>query len=292
MPTTAEFLMPLRCFRAFAAICILLLSASTLVQAQSEPDVGNTNRPLWEAGVAGFGFSGPAYPGASDTVNRAIALPWIVYRGPVLRADGGTFGARVAKTRDVELDIGFAGALRASSSDVQVRQGMPDLGYLIEFGPRVRINLARPTSDSVVRVDLPLRGVFELKGGVQHRGIAFEPRLAFDTRDVGAGWGLTASASLHYGDQKYNEYLYGVPAAFATPARSAYQAKSGLITPRVQLAVSRKLTEDMRLFAFTRLDFAGSGANSDSPLHLKDTGASVGLGLVWTLGRSREKAVD
>lgn len=122
--------------------------------------------------------------------------------------------------------------------------------------------------------------------------MAFEPRLSFDKRDIGAGWGFAANASLNFGDRKFNEYLYGVPTQFATPVRSAYQAKSGLITPRVQLTVSRKLTEDVRFFGFTRLDFAGSGVNSDSPLHLKNNGASIGMGLVWTLGRSSERAAD
>ena len=279
------------------AITLLILAlpfiaASFSAQAQSEPDVGGSNRPLWEAGVAGFGLSGPAYPGASDRVSRGLVLPWIVYRGPVLRADGGSVGARVAKTSDLELDIGFAGALSARSRDVTVRQGMPDFGFLLEFGPRVRYTLARPSSDSLVRLDASLRGVFELKNGLTHRGFAFEPRLSFDKRDMGAGWGFSASASLNFGDQKFNEYLYGVPTQFATPARSAYQAKAGLITPRVQLAVSRKLTDDVRLFAFTRLDFAGSGVNRDSPLHVKDRGTVFGLGLVWTLGRSSEKAAD
>jgi outer membrane scaffolding protein for murein synthesis (MipA/OmpV family) len=247
---------------------------------------------LWEAGVAGFGFSGPAYPGASDTVNRGLVLPWIIYRGPVLRADGGSVGARVAKTRDLELDIGFAGALSARSTDVTVRQGMPDLGFLIEFGPRVRYTLARPSSDSLVRLDVPLRGVFELKNGFTYRGLAFEPRLSFDKRAIGAGWGFSANTSLNFGNQEFNEYLYGVPTQFATPTRGAYQAKAGLIAPRVQLTASRRLTDDVRLFAFTRLDFAGSGVNRDSPLHVKDSGASFGLGLVWTLGRSSERAVD
>ena len=279
------------------AITLLILAlpfiaASFSAQAQSEPDVGGSNRPLWEAGVAGFGLSGPAYPGASDRVSRGLVLPWIVYRGPVLRADGGSVGARVAKTSDLELDIGFAGALSARSRDVTVRQGMPDFGFLLEFGPRVRYTLARPSSDSLVRLDASLRGVFELKNGLTHRGFAFEPRLSFDKRDMGAGWGFSASASLNFGDQKFNEHLYGVPTQFATPARSAYQAKAGLITPRVQLAVSRKLTDDVRLFAFTRLDFAGSGVNRDSPLHVKDRGTVFGLGLVWTLGRSSEKAAD
>jgi len=284
--------MPLCRLRALVAMSVSLLSASSLVHAQSEPDVGGANRPLWEAGVAGFGLRGPAYPGASDNVNRALVLPWIIYRGPVLRADGGSVGARVVKTRDMEFDIGFAGALSARSRDVSVRQGMPDLGYLVEFGPRVRFNLARPSSDSLVRLDVPLRGVFELKDGLTYRGMAFEPRLAFDKRDIGAGWGFTANASLNFGDRKFNEYLYGVPTQFATPTRSAYQAKSGLITPRVQLTVSRKLSEDVRFFGFTRFDFAGSGVNSDSPLHLKNSGTFFGVGIVWTLGRSSARAVD
>ena len=273
-------------------LALPFIAASFSAQAQSEPDVGGSNRPLWEAGVASFGLNGPAYPGASDRVSRGLVLPWIVYRGPVLRADGGSVGARVAKTSDLELDIGFAGALSARSRDVTVRQGMPDFGFLLEFGPRVRYTLARPSSDSLVRLDASLRGVFELKNGLTHRGFAFEPRLSFDKRDMGAGWGFSASASLNFGDQKFNEHLYGVATQFATPARSAYQAKAGLITPRVQLAVSRKLTDDVRLFAFTRLDFAGSGVNRDSPLHVKDRGTVLGLGLVWTLGRSSEKAAD
>ena len=139
---------------------------------------------------------------------------------------------------------------------------------------------------------MPARGVFELKDGRTYRGMAFEPRLAYDKRDIGAGCGFTANASLNFGDRKFNEYLYDVPTQFATPTRSAYQAKSGLITPRLQLTVSRKLTEDLRFFGFTRLDFAGSGVNSDSPLHLKDSGTAVGVGLVWTLGRSSARAMD
>ncbi|MFN0159888.1 MAG: MipA/OmpV family protein [Burkholderiales bacterium] len=280
------------CLRTLVVLSLSLLAHSPWVQAQSEPDVGGTNRPLWEAGVAGFALSGPAYPGASDNVSRALVLPWIIYRGPILRADGGTVGARLVKTRDVEFDIGFAGALSARSQDVAVRQGMPDLGFLVEFGPRVRFNLARPSPDSLVRLDVPLRAVFELKDGLTHRGFAFEPRLAYDKRDIGAGWGLTADASLNFGDGKFNEYLYGVPTQFATATRNAYQAQAGLITPRLQVTVSHRISQDVRFFGFTRFDFAGAGVNSDSPLHLKDRGASVGVGLVWTLGRSSAKAVD
>jgi MipA family protein len=135
-----------------ALIGLSFFSAS---HAQTEPDVEGVQKPLWEAGIAGFGLTGPAYPGADDDVGRGLVLPWFIYRGPVWRAAGGTLGARVAKTAFAEFDIGLGGALRASSDDVKVRDGMPDLGFLLEFGPRAKLNLARPSPDSVVRLELP-----------------------------------------------------------------------------------------------------------------------------------------
>lgn len=272
-----------------ALIGLSFFSAS---HAQTEPDVEGVQKPLWEAGIAGFGLTGPAYPGADDDVGRALVLPWFIYRGPVWRAAGGTLGARVAKTAFAEFDIGLGGALRASSDDVKVRDGMPDLGFLLEFGPRAKLNLARPSPDSVVRLELPLRGVFEFNSGVHYRGLAFEPKLTYDKRDLGRGWGVSGSLGLIYGDQTFNQYLYGVPSQYATSSRSAYTAKAGLITPRTQLTLSHRLNEDVRMFAYSRTDFAGKGANSSSPLHLQNRGTSVGLGLIWTLGRSSQLVND
>jgi MipA family protein len=274
------------------SLLVAFTAFSDLARAQAEPNVETPNRPLWEAGVAGIGLTSPAYPGADERVSRAIALPWFIYRGPVFRADGDTVGARVLKTKTVEFDIGFAAALGASSNDVEVREGMPDLGFQFEFGPRVRVNLARPTPSSIIRLDIPLRGVFELDSGIKHRGFAFEPRLSYDNRDIGGGWGLSSSASVVVGDSKYNEFLYGVPTLFANRTRPAYEAKSGIITPRVLLALSRAVTKDLRIFAFTRYDFANAGANRSSPLHVSDGGASFGIGATWTLGRSSRMAPD
>ena len=284
-----------RCKTALLTAIPLALSGillSSTANAQTEPDVETRDRPLWEAGVAGIGLSSPAYPGAADRSQRGLVIPWLIYRGPVFRVDGGTAGARVVKTEKVEFDIGFAGALGASSDDVELRKGMPDLGFLFEFGPRMRLNVARPSPNSVVRLDLPLRGVFEAEGGVNHRGFAFEPRIAYENREITPGWGLSASASVAIGDRKFNEYLYGVPTLFATPTRAGYTAKPGVITPRIQLTLSHKLTKDLRFFFFARSDFSGSGANRDSPLHVSNQGTSLGLGAVWTLGRSTQTQKD
>ncbi|MEI6661925.1 MAG: MipA/OmpV family protein, partial [Comamonadaceae bacterium] len=119
-----------------ALITALLFTAS--VQAQ---DAG---LPLWEAGVFAGSLASPAYPGSAERLTRTLALPYFIYRGDILRIDRGGVGARMMMGPDVELDVGFAASLPASSADITVRQGMPDLGTLLEFGPVLKLTLARP----------------------------------------------------------------------------------------------------------------------------------------------------
>ncbi|MEY3673711.1 MAG: hypothetical protein RJB47_419 [Pseudomonadota bacterium] len=274
------------------ALAAALTFMGNMAAAQDEPDVEGAQRPLWEAGVAGFALESPAYPGAADRVQKGLVLPYFVYRGPILRAGGGTFGARMAKTDDFEVDIGFAGSLSALSDDITVRTGMPDLGFLLEFGPRVKYTLARPSANSLVRLEVPLRGVFEFQEGVHLQGLAFEPRITYDHRNLFAGTGVSSSVGLIYGDKKFNHYLYGVPPAYATAQREAYAAKAGLIAPRFQLSLNHALSKDLRVFGLTRFDAAHWGVNSSSPLHVKNSGVTVGMGLVWTLGRSTRLESD
>ena len=94
----------------FAACCAAL---STLAVAQGP---AGSAPPLWELGGVALGVSQRAYPGADQQVNRALALPYFVYRGDVLRADRDTAGIRAMKTETFELDVGFAGAFGAAFS--------------------------------------------------------------------------------------------------------------------------------------------------------------------------------
>ena len=77
--------------------------------------------PLWEAGVGAFGARTPAYPGAAEHTSRALALPFLLYRGEVLRADQGGIGARLFRSDRLEFDVGLAGALPSDSDAVSDR---------------------------------------------------------------------------------------------------------------------------------------------------------------------------
>ncbi|MFC0133835.1 hypothetical protein CR105_08845 [Massilia eurypsychrophila] len=249
-----------------------------------------TTLPLWEAGVGGFAASTPAYPGADSRSGRVLAVPFFIYRGEVLRADGGGIGARLVRTDRVEFDIGFAASLPARSDSGAARAGMPDLGFLGEFGPRVKVFLTNPTPTSRLRLDLPLRAVIEFRDGVRRQGTTFEPRLVYETRQPGSPWSYDANLGLVIGDSRINRYFYEVAPQYATAARPAYQADAGLMLVRLGLSTSYKFNDDVRLFGFVRLESYSGAANRDSPLMKKDNDASAGVGFAWTLGRSKTAA--
>lgn len=260
------------------------ISMSALAQTQAPA------LPLWELGAFAGTATTPAYPGSADRASRALVLPVFVYRGEVFRADRGNVGARLMRSDDVELDLGFAASLPATSDDLATRKGMSDLGTLVEFGPRVKFTVARPSPGTRVVLELPLRAVLEFNNGVRQQGYAFEPELGLEMRDVGAGWSLSATASLVFGDKDLNHYFYGVTAPYATAVRPAFDAQAGLITTRLGLSTSKSLSPDVRVFGFLRHDLMEGAANKASPLFQQSTGTSVGLGLVWTLARSEQRA--
>ena len=268
---------------AATATCVLM---STSAQAQQAP------LPLWEVGVLGTVVSTPAYPASSNRSSRAFTLPAIIYRGDVLRADRSGIGARLVKEDNYEFDVGFSASLPANSDDVAARQGMPDLGTLIEFGPRLKITLAQAPPGKRLRLELPLRAVLEFNSGVRDQGIVFEPTLMYEQRDVGGGWSMVTSAGLVYGDQRINQYFYGVDAAYASTGRPQYDAQAGLVSTRLGLSTTKSLSADWRMAGFVRFEDYRVGANRASPLHLASGGTSVGVVLIWTLARSSERAKD
>jgi outer membrane protein len=272
--------------RFFCTVAATMVAISTGTHAQQAP------LPLWEVGVVGVVASTPAYPASSDRTSRAFVLPAVIYRGEVLRADRSGVGARVIKADNYEFDVGFSAALPANSSNVAARQDMPDLGTLIEFGPRLKVTLAQAAPDKRLRLELPLRGVLEFNGGVRGQGAVFEPALVYEQRDVGNGWSLATSAGLVYGDQRINQYFYGVDAAYATPTRAQYDAQAGLIGARMGISTTKSLSPDWRVAGFVRFENYAAGANRASPLHLASSGTSVGVAFIWTLARSTQMAVD
>lgn len=248
--------------------------------------------PLWEIGLAAGATSTPAYPGSDDRSARGGALPFLIYRGEVLRSDQHGIGARLFRSERAEFDVSFAGALPAPSKDVAARSGMPDLGALLEFGPQLKLKLSEPGAPAAWRVELPLRAVFEIRGGPQRRGVAAEPRLVYEWRGDQARWTFGANLGAVIGNAGLNNYYYEVRPEYATPERPAYHAQSGLILTRLGLNGSRAIGDDVRVFAFVRYESYANSANRDSPLLRRSSDGSAGVALTWTIRHSKARARD
>ena len=272
-----------------AAACALVTAA---LSAQALAQEAEQALPLWELGMVAVGVSTPAYPASTERVSRALALPIFFYRGEVLRADRDSVGARLVHTRDYDFDVSFAASLPSSSRDIAARNGMPDLGTLVEFGPRLKLTLARPTPASRLRLELPVRAVLEVNGGVRGQGLAFEPELGFESAARLDGWRFSVSGSLVLGDHQLNQYFYGVSPQFASAARPAYDARAGLLATRLSASTSKDQTPHLRVFGFVRYESYSGSANSASPLFLRSDGTTVGVGMVWTLVHSERRAAD
>jgi outer membrane scaffolding protein for murein synthesis (MipA/OmpV family) len=277
--------------RTFPFNCLALASMAASLAATPALAQNANKQPLWELGAAGIGASQQAYPGASAQVSRGLALPYFVYRGEVLRADRDTAGLRAIKTERMELDIGVAGSFGARADEVDERLGMPRLGTLIEFGPRVKWKLSEDQAGGGWRAELPLRGVFDLSDGAAHRGMAFEPKLVYQRR-ASAGWFYSTSVGAIVADKRLAQSFYGVAPQYALASRPSYEAQSGLVALRLNASVFHQLSRDWRVFGFGRIDSVAGAANENSPLVKKTNGASLGLGLTYTWLRSERSAVD
>ena len=169
-------------------------------------------RGRWAAAHAGVAFS-------------ATFAPFDFYRD--------TLGLRAFKSQDLELDIGVAGAFGSRADDIDARRGMPDLGTLVEFGPRLTWKLGEAAGGRW-RVQLPVRGVYDLSDGGAQRGVSFEPELQFE-RGTASGWRYSTSVSAVFANRKLADTFYGVAPRYATATRPAYQAESGLVAWRYGL---------------------------------------------------------
>lgn len=281
----------------FAATCFLSTAALAQddaavnvpdqgVKAQAAPAGPPFRLPLWEAGLFGIAITQPAYPGSEEHVSRALGLPYLIYRGKYLRAERGTVGLRALKTPRTEVDVGFAASLGSHSSDIAARQGMANLGTMIEFGPRLKIKLADLANGrSQSRLQFPLREVIDISNGFVSRGIAFEPEWVTGTR-LPRHWFVSTSLGAIFGDTKLADTYYGVAPGEATATRSSYTAGSGLIALRAGLIAAHALTPEVRLFYIFRIESLAGAANRDSPLVRRNFGWGAGVGISWALARS------
>lgn len=286
--------MELRAAALRILFCVLLsLFAANL---NAEETVDEDLPGLWGLRLVAFGQNFPAYPSSSDQNLTVLPLPYPLYRGKFLR-----FGedledianSRLLKTDRIDLSLGVSVSFPEDSDDLGGRAGMPDLDFLAEAGPEVKIALSGSPDDyRELILSLQLRGAVSLDGlDPTGRGFVFNPELEYLARDLlDAKTELRFRVSPTWGTSNYMNFFYGVDPQFATPDRPAFDAKSGYLNTEFLVGLRRQITDRLELRGSVRLWVNKGSANDASPLYQRDYDRGIRLALFWTAWESERRA--
>lgn len=285
-----------RLYRAKCSLTVLIVVASSHTSAQEEIALEDDMRPVWEAGVFAAAFNSPEYPAAGQSQTNVIPSPYFIYRGKTLRIGEGSIARAVAIDKSwYELDLSLAGSFNANSEDNVARAGMPDLDFIFELGPQLRLRLSKfefeQHGKGELFLNLQARAAFSTDfSGVNKRGYVFQPVFSYRQR----GWlsektALSFSLSPTWATEKLHDYFYQVDSDFITQQRQAYDAKGGYLGTDLSVGLSFNANKDIRIFTFARASLHNGSANEDSPLFIKKSTYSYGIGMVWRLWESEER---
>lgn len=158
---------------AFAVVFLCVVSAANAAQA-----------PLWEFGAGGAFIDFPHYRGSDERQTYILPMPYLIYRGDILRVDRHRVRGMLYESDVAELDISVNGSVPVTNNGA--RQGMPDLDPTLEIGPAVNVRLYETASNQAqLELRVPLRYVvgsdFTYLRGV---GWLIHPQLNLDVQNV------------------------------------------------------------------------------------------------------------
>jgi outer membrane scaffolding protein for murein synthesis (MipA/OmpV family) len=268
---------------------LLALCGTGAAAADGTVEAGG--RPLWEAGIAGGVARLPDYPGADRTSTRAIVLPMLVYRGPILRVDEQGVRGRLFESDDWRFDLSATAAFDAR--DNPRREGMPDLDYLFGVGPQW-IYKGWQTAGRGPTLHLKLRAMMSTDfRRIDTHGWSFDPELRWRLDGVGGPRAdLTLSLQPSWSGRALQRYLYEVTPEQATDARPAHAARAGYLGTEASATWTQRPAAGLSWFVTARLMSLHGAANVASPLLAERGQWGVGAGFIWTPWRSRERVAD
>lgn len=270
-----------------AAGLFLALHGSALAEA-ADADT----EPLWEIGVVGGGGYLPDYPAADENHVNGLALPFAIYRGEVFRlGDRGAARGIVVDDGGFELDLGLDAAFPVDSDNSDAREGMNDLDFLLEAGPRLTYSFLPPEDRDELDLALAVRAVFSTDfSNLRYQGLTVAPNLTFRRNDfILDDMRAVLSVGPLFGFDGLNDYFYRVAPGEARPGRPAYEADDGYMGTEFTAGLSWSIRENVRLFGGFQFGYWGQSANEDSPLHRQDLTVGFGGGLRWSFLTSERR---
>lgn len=266
------------------AAAVTLLLSSTVLADQV---------PLWEAGAGAAAIDFPHYRGSNERQRYLLPIPYVIYRGDILKIDRARVRGQLFRSDKLDLDISLNGSVPVTSNGA--REGMPDLDPTLEIGPSLNINLYRTESDKTkVELRLPVRAVIASDFTyLRSKGWIFQPLLNMDVQNVfdQTGWSMGVAIGPVYADRRYNRYFYEVAPQYARTDRPAYDAHGGYAGTQFVMALTKRFPT-FWTSGFMKLDTLNGAAFEQSPLVRSKHYATVGFAIAWIFAESSTKVEE
>ncbi len=255
-----------------------ILIASSAIAAQV---------PLWEIGAGAAYIDFPHYRGSNERRTYVLPIPYVIYRGDLLKVDRQRVRGMLFHTETTELDVSVNGSVPVRNN--VARQGMPNLDPTFEIGPALNISLYKSESNQAqMELRLPLRSVIATDFSyLRDIGLMFQPRLNLDVKNVfdQTGWSLGVGASPIFTDRRYNQYFYGVDSNYTRPDRPVYTASGGYAGSQLVATLTKRFP-GYWASGFVKWDMLKGAAFEGSPLVKNKKTATFGLAVSWVFAES------
>ena len=269
-------------------VAVLIIMFSAEVRANDNGSKVESTIPLWELGLAAGGFYTPDYPAAEKNSLHGLVMPYVIYRGDFLRIGKDSILKGVFIDNDfAEFDISVAASFNSNSNDNNARRGMPDLDYLFEIGPQLKIKIGEYYGGKTELL-IPLHAVFSTDiRRIDHRGYLLTPTISYKKRNIfNSRIDVYSSVGLSVATKKLHEYFYTVEPQYATPTRPAYEADGGYLGSRIAFGLSYGITERIRASVGGGIGYYGGTTNTNSPLFRQNANVSINAALTWSIIQS------
>ncbi|MGD8785630.1 MAG: MipA/OmpV family protein [Thioalkalispiraceae bacterium] len=261
----------------------------TLILSLSSYAAESDEAGKWEFGVGLGGLSIPHYRGSDQREEYFAPVPYVKFSGDRLKVDreGGRYYFLDGDRFKIDLSAAFAFAV--DSEENIARQGMPDLDYILEVGPRLHWFLwASPDQRLRLRFAAPLRAAINLSDA-GNEGWFFAPYLQvryYSTMETAFSIGPM------WATEKFHDYYYQVDPVYATAGRPAYDAKAGYSGFRMTLTNSQRLNKHYWWGGFIRYDSLSGAEFENSPLVKKQEALMIGFAISYIFNPVREYYTD
>lgn len=243
---------------------------------------------LYEIGLASGGGYITDYPASNEKRFRNITVPSFRYRGKILKSDRRGTRAQFFETERSNIDLSFGASFPASSSQNKAREGMEDLDWLGEIGPRYNLTLYKHNRKRI-EIQFPLRTVFSTDFTfTKYRGLRFYPQIDFEhflTEKIR----INMSFKMNWVTEELADYFYEIKPSEVTSERNVFNAKGGFVGHNVNFFITYGDNELFTLFGVRLSDYSKS-TNHNSDLHKANSDTAIFLAINYYFFQSKERA--